>query len=97
MDVDDATLLRELRRALDSVAGQGQDAQAEALRGVLARLNATLDDVVRAVGRVKQRHARELSGLAQRLSALADQRAEDAETADAVDSWLRAFGRGGTE
>jgi hypothetical protein len=95
MDTDDATLLRELRRALDTVTGQGPEAQAVALREVLSRYNATLDDVARAVNKVKQRHARELSGLAQRLSRLADQRAEDTATADAVDAWMRSLTREG--
>ena len=95
MDIDDATLLRELRRALDSVTGQGAEAQAAALRGVLARYNATLDDVTRAVRRVKERHRRELAGLTQRLARLAEQREEDEATADAVDAFLRGLGRRG--
>ena len=95
MDIDDSTLLRELRRALDTVAGEGPDAQSAALREVLARHNATVDDVARAVGRVKERHRRELSGLARRIGQLADQRAEDEATAGAVDDFLRSLGRSG--
>ncbi len=95
MTVDDATLLRELRRALDAAAPGGQAAQQAALREVLARYDATLDDVARAVARAKERHRRELSGLAQRLARLADQREQDAATADAVDSFLRSLSRGG--
>ena len=95
MEIDDATLLRELRRALELAAGGGQAAQAAALREVLARYGATVEDVTRAVGRVKQRHAQELSGLTQRLARLANEREEAAATADAVDTFLRSLGRGG--
>ncbi len=95
MTVDDATLLRELRRALDAAAADGPVAQQAALREVLARYDATLDDVARAVGRAKDRHRRELAALAQRLARLADQREEEAETADAVDAFLRSVSRGG--
>ena len=95
MDIDDARLLRELRRALDEVAGQGTEAQAAALREVLARYGATVEDVARAVRRAKERHRRELAGLTQRLARLADQRAEDEATAEAVDAFLRSIGRHG--
>ncbi len=93
MNIDDSRLLRELRRALDTVAGQGMEAQSAALREVLVRHDATLEDVARAVSAVKERHRRELSGLARRLARLADQRGEDIETADAVDAFLRSLKR----
>ncbi|MFN8556130.1 MAG: hypothetical protein U0531_01830 [Dehalococcoidia bacterium] len=95
MDIDEAGLLRELRRAVDAAAVDGPEAQQAALRDVLARYNATLDDVTRAVRRARERHTREIAGLASRIARLADQREEDIATADAVDSFLRSLGRGG--
>lgn len=95
MAIDDSSLLRELRRALDAAAAEGAEAQAAALREVLARHGATLDDVARAVSRVKERHQREVDGLAQRLARLADQREEEASTAAAVDAFLRSRGQHG--
>lgn len=91
MNIDDAGLLRELRKALDQAAAGGYRAQADAMREVLDRLDATMDDVVRVVGEVKRRHARELDGLSRRLAGLADLRAEEQETADAVDGFLRSL------
>ncbi len=93
MDIDEAGLLREVRRALDAAAGQGRAAQEAALTEVLARHGATLDDVARAVRRIKERHGRELAGLAARLASLADRRAEEEETAAAVDAFVRSLGR----
>lgn len=93
MNVDDMTLLRELRRAVDGAAEFGIDAQAQAVRDVLARHDATLEDVSRAVGKVKQRRRTELSGLSRRLSRLADQREDAVSTADAVDAFIRGLGR----
>lgn len=95
MDIDDTTLLRELRRALEAAAGGGAEEQAAALREVLARYRATVDDVVRAVRRARERHQRELGGLTRRLARLADQREEDQATAEAVDTFLRSLGRQG--
>jgi ABC-type transporter Mla subunit MlaD len=95
MDINDLRLLRELRRAIDAAAPDGPEAQAAALREVLARQGATLEDVARAVARVKERRRREISALAQRLSRLAEQREEDRDTADAVDIFLRSLGRQG--
>jgi hypothetical protein len=95
MNIDDAGLLRELRRALDAAAPDGPEAQAAALRAVLIRHDATLHDVARAVARVKQRHRRELAGLAQRLARLAELREEERATAEAVDAFLRSLPRGG--
>ena len=93
MDIDEAGLLRELRRALDTAAGGGTEAQAAALRDVLARYNATVEDVARAVRRARERHQRELGGLVQRIARLADQREEDQATVEAVDRYLRSLGR----
>lgn len=95
MEIDDTRLLRELRRALDEASGKGVDAQAAALRDVMARYGATEDDVRRAIRRVRDRHQRELTGLASRIARLADQREEDAATADAVDRFLRTLPRRG--
>ena len=64
MDITDAQLLRELRRALDAVAGQGADAQAKALEETMQRLDATMPDVVRALNNVRERRRTELAGLA---------------------------------
>jgi hypothetical protein len=95
MDIDEAGLLREVRRGLEAVAGQGQEAQAAAVRAVLDRYGASFDDLARAVARVKQRHARELAGLSRRIERLAEQREDAAATADAVDAFVRSLGRGG--
>ena len=91
MDITDAELLRELRRALDAAAGQGPDAQAAALEATLRRYNATTADVVRALGAVRDRRRQELAGLAGRIGAIADGRTDAAETADAVDAFLRSL------
>lgn len=93
VEIDDLRLLRDLRRALDAVAGQGHEAQVAALRAVLAQHGATLDDVARAIRHVKERHAAELAGLAQRIARLAEQRAEEMETAEAVDAFVRRLSR----
>jgi hypothetical protein len=94
MDISDAQLLRELRRALDAVAGQGTDAQARALEETLERYNATVPDVVRALGAVRERRRREIAGFADRIGALAERYAEAEETADAVDRFLRDLSGG---
>ncbi len=94
MDIDEQALLRDLRQALDTAAPAGRAAQEAALRAVLARHHATVDDVLRAVARFRARQAGELRGLADRLARVADQRAEEAATADAVDAFLRSLGRG---
>lgn len=88
-------LLRELRRALDAVAGEGQSAQAAALEATLTEYGATMADVARALRTVRGRRDTELSGLAGRLQALADARDEAQETADAVDAFLRRASEGG--
>ena len=95
MDITDAQLLRELRRALDEVADQGIDAQARAIEATLRRLNATMPDVVRALNRVRERRRHELAGLAERIGALAESQSEAEETADAVDRFLRQSSGGG--
>ena len=87
-------LLRELRRALDEVSAAGPDAQAAALEATLRRYNATMADVVRALGAVRDRRRQELAGLAGRIDALATSHAEAADTADAVDTFLRGLTRG---
>lgn len=92
MDIDDTRLLRELRQALDVAAPGGPEAQSAALRDVLTRFNATLEDVARAVARARERRKRELTGLADRLTRLADQREDARDTADAVDAFLRSLG-----
>ena len=97
MDITDAQLLRELRRALDAVAGEGADAQAAALESTLHRYNATMADVVRALGAVRDRRRQELSGLAGRIDALADSHTDAADTADAVDQFLRGRAGGGRQ
>jgi hypothetical protein len=91
MDSTDAQLLRELRRALDAVAGQGADAQARALEETMQRLNATMPDVVRALNGVRERRRTELAGLAGRIGALAGSIEEAEATADAVDQFLRGM------
>ena len=91
MDIDDATLLRELRRALDAVAGEGTEAQARALEETLRQYNASMTDVVRALGEVRDRRRRELSRLAGGIGAIAEGHAEAEETADAVDRFLRGL------
>lgn len=89
-------LLRELRRALDAAAPEGRSAQEAALRAVLTRHQATMDDVVRAIAAFRSRQAGELKGLADRLARVAELRAEEAGTAEAVDAFLRSLGRGGS-
>jgi hypothetical protein len=85
MEISDAELLRELRRAIDAAAPAGNDAQARAVE----------EDVARALGALRERRRRELSGLAGRIDALAERRQEDFDTADAVDRFVRAL-RGDT-
>ncbi len=92
MDISDAQLLRELRRALDAVADQGSDAQARALQDTLVRLNATMQDVDRALRAVRDRRQRELSRLAGGIGAIAEGQVEGEETADAVDRFVRGLG-----
>jgi len=92
MDISDTQLLRELRRALDAVAGQGTDAQARALEETMQRYNATMPDVVRALNGVRQRRRHELARLAGRIDALASGYEEAEETAEAVDRFLREMG-----
>jgi hypothetical protein len=91
MDITDGQLLRELRRALDAVAGQGMDAQVRAVEDTLRRYNGTMSDVQRALNAVKERRNRELAGLAGRIQAIADGQAVAEETADAVDQFLRGL------
>jgi hypothetical protein len=92
MDISDAQLLRELRRALDAVAGQGTGAQARALEETMRRYNATMPDVLRALNAVRDRRRRELARLAGRIEALATGYEEAEQTADAVDRFLRGLG-----
>jgi len=96
MDITDGHLLRELRRALDAVAGEGMGAQVRAVEDTLRRYDATMADVQRALRAVKERRQRELAGLAGRIRAIADGQSEAEETADAVDRFLRGLaGEGG--
>jgi hypothetical protein len=95
MEISDAELLRELRRAIDAAAPAGNDAQARAVEETLRRYQATMADVARALGALRERRRRELSGLAGRIDALAERRQEDFDTADAVDRFVRAL-RGDT-
>ena len=92
--MDDRLLVRDLWLALDAVSGQGADAQAKAIREVLDKHGATMNDVARIVGRIRQRRRSELGGLASRLDALAERRADAEETAAAVDAFLRTHGSG---
>jgi DNA-binding transcriptional regulator YbjK len=96
MAFDEAALLRDLRRTLEESAGLSQEALAAALRDVLSRHGATQDDLSRLLSRAaRQRRARELSGLAQRLEQVADQREDALATAEAADTFLRSLGRDG--
>jgi regulator of protease activity HflC (stomatin/prohibitin superfamily) len=92
MDITDTQLLRELRRALDAVAGEGRDAQAQAVEETMRRYNATMPDVVRALNSVRERHRQELAGLAGRIDALASGYEGAQATADSVDRFLRGLG-----
>ena len=91
MDITDGQLLRELRRALDAVGGEGMGAQVRAVEETLRRYDATMADVQRALHAVKERRRRELAGLAGRIRAIADGQSDAEETADAVDRFLRAL------
>ena len=91
MDISDTQLLRELRRALDAVAGEGADAQARALEETMQRLDATMPDVVRALNSVRERRRTEIARLAGRIDALASGFEEAEETAEAVDQFLRGM------
>lgn len=91
MDISDTQLLRELRRALDAVAGEGADAQARALEETMQRLDATMPDVVRALNSVRERRRTEIARLAGRIDALASGFEEAEETAEAVDRFLRGM------
>ena len=94
MDITDAQLLRELKLALERVSSADRAAQQSALEETLRRYNATMADVTRALSGVRNRRQQELTGLAGRLGALAQQRTEAEETADAVDRFLRGLGGG---
>ena len=91
MEISDGHLLRELRRALDAVAGQGMGAQVRAVEDTLRRYDATMADVQRALNAVKERRQRELAGLAGRIRAIAEGQSDAEETADAVDRYLRGL------
>lgn len=91
MEISDTQLLRELRRALDAVAGQGTDAQARALEETMLRYNATMPDVMRALNRVRERRRQELARLAGRIDALASGYEDAEETAESVDRFLRGL------
>lgn len=93
MEIDDERLLRELRRALDAVSGQGRDAQFVAMRQVMDRHGLSLGDISAAVQRMRDRQTSELGGLAGRIGRLAEVREEQQSTADAVDTFLRSLGR----
>jgi hypothetical protein len=95
VDITDGQLLRELKLALERVAGEGQAAQAAALEETLRRLGATMADVTRALAVVRNRRRHELAALAGRIGALAEQRTEAEDTADAVDRFLRGLADGG--
>ena len=91
MDISDTQLLRELRRALDAVSGEGTEAQARALEETMRRHNATMPDVVRALNGVRERRRQELARLAGRIDAIATGHEDAEETADAVDRFLRGM------
>jgi ABC-type transporter Mla subunit MlaD len=95
MDISDGQLLRELKRALDAVSAEGPDAQAAALEATLRRYNATMADVTRALGAVRDRRRRELARLAGGIGAIAERQSDAAETAEAVDTFLRGLSGGG--
>jgi hypothetical protein len=94
MEISDGELLRELKKAVDAAAPEGPKAQAAALEAILRRYDATMADVARALGEVRNRRKRELSGLAGRIDALAASHEDGAETADSVDAFLRSRGEG---
>jgi hypothetical protein len=91
--VDDRVLLRDLRAAIQETDGQGAEAQARAIYAVLARHGATEADVRRLLGRARERRRTELSALHLHLDRLIGEREEAEATAEAVDRFLREFGR----
>jgi len=96
MEISDGQLLRELKKAVDAAAPEGQAAQAKALEETLRRYDATMADVARALGEVRRRRRQELGRLAGRIEAIAE-RAEDAtDTAASVDAFLRGLDAEGT-
>lgn len=95
MDITDGQLIRELRLALEAVKNESQEAQARVVFETLKRHDATMEDLTRALRAVRERRRGELSGLAGRIGALAENRSDAEETADAVDRFLRSAPPGG--
>jgi|HubBroStandDraft_4_1064222.scaffolds.fasta_scaffold1752194_1 hypothetical protein len=89
MAVDDRALLRDLRAAIEESEGAGAEARQEAIRAVMQRHGATLDDVARLLHRARSQHQSQLRGLASRLEGLIARREEDASTVHAVEEFLR--------
>jgi hypothetical protein len=95
MNYDEAALLRDVRRVLEQFASLGKEALAEKLREVLALHGASEDDLSRLLAQAaRQRRRGELSTLAGSIARLAEQREEAADTAAAVDAFLRARRQG---
>jgi ParB-like chromosome segregation protein Spo0J len=87
--MDDRALLRDLKAAMDRTEDLTAAERAEAIEAVLQEHGATTADVGRLLGRARRQHRRELSGLAQRLDGLIEQREEMESTAEAVERFLR--------
>lgn len=87
--MNDRALLRDLKAAIDRTEGQSPAARNEAVEVVLREHGATLADVGRLLGRARQQHRSELSGLAGRLEGLIGQREEMESTVAAVEHFLR--------
>ena len=87
--MDDRALLRDLKAAIDRTEGQSPAAREDAVGAVLREHGATEADVGRLLGRARQQHRRELSGLARRLDGLIGQREEMESTVEAVERFLR--------
>ncbi len=94
--VDYRALLRDLTIAYRATEGLGAAAQAAAINAVLAKHNATADDVQYLRARARSRRRVELDGLSRRLGAVIEHREqeheEDEATAEAVDRFLRGLG-----
>jgi hypothetical protein len=97
MEIDEAALLRDVRRVLEQFSTLNQVALAEKIREVLARHGASQDDLSRLLSQAaRQRRRGELSSLAGSIGKLAEQREDETDTSTAVDAFLRSRGgRGG--
>lgn len=91
MPVDDRALLRDLTEVFRRTEGAEPAERQEAMREVMERHGATLEDVARLLRRARTQHRTQLQGFTSRIDDLINRREEQESTVAAVEEYLRGL------